>query len=195
MRHRHEFREGGARETGAGSGGEALPHTLEHLRIRTEAALARKDGELRGLRAEIACLQIIKQRFESVVDNVPCMLFACGSDGAVTYMNGSFTRFTGCPPEDALGDGWQRFAHPDDIGAVREALVTAIRTGVSLGVSMRMRLPEGGFLKFHASGTAVRDSNGGFLEWYGMLVPESGPRSFDTHGPDTGPDTGPAAFS
>ena len=108
---------------------------IDHVRVRSEAALARKESELRRLRAEVECMQIIKQRFESIVDTVPCIIFACNSKGDVTYINGSFTRLTGCPAEDALG---------------------------------------GDYVTFSATGTAVRDGNGKFLEWYGMLIPQPG---------------------
>lgn len=150
---------------------------LEHLRIRTEAVLARKDGELRRLRAEVECLQIIKQRFEAVVDNVPSWLFACGSNGAVTYMNNSFARFTGHPVEEALGNGWLRFVHPDDVDAVRAALGQALATGISRGVSMRIRSEDGSYGLFHASGSAVRDGHGKLIEWYGMLIPDTNPHA------------------
>lgn len=147
---------------------------IDHVRVRSEAALARKESELRRLRAEVECMQIIKQRFESIVDTVPCIIFACNSKGDVTYINGSFTRLTGCPAEDALGDGWQGFTHPDDVETVKQALALAIRSGVPRGAVMRMRRPGGDYVTFSATGTAVRDGNGKFLEWYGMLIPQPG---------------------
>ena len=147
---------------------------VDHVRVRSEAALARKEGEIRRLRAEVECLQIIKQRFESIVDTVPVIIFACNSKGDVTYINNSFTRLTGCPPEDALGAGWQSFTHTDDVEIVKTALALAIQSGVPRGSLMRMRPPGGEYVMFSATGTAVRDGTGKFLEWYGMLVPEPG---------------------
>ncbi|WP_374599107.1 PAS domain-containing protein [Sphingosinicella sp.] len=147
---------------------------VDHVRVRSEAALARKEGEIRRLRAEVECLQIIKQRFESIVDTVPVIIFACNSKGDVTYINSSFTRLTGCPPEDALGAGWQSFTHPDDVEIVKSALALAIQSGVPRGSLMRMRPPGGEYVMFSATGTAVRDGNGKFLEWYGMLIPQPG---------------------
>lgn len=147
---------------------------VDHVRVRSEASLARKEGEIRRLRAEVECLQIIKQRFESIVDTVPVIIFACNSKGDVTYINSSFTRLTGCPPEDALGAGWQSFTHPDDVEIVKSALALAIQSGVPRGSLMRMRPPGGEYVMFSATGTAVRDGNGKFLEWYGMLIPQPG---------------------
>lgn len=144
---------------------------VDHVRIRSEAALARKEGEIRRLRAEVECLQIVKQRFESIVDTVPVIIFACNSKGEVTYINNSFARLTGCPPEDALGAGWQNFTHPEDVEIVQSALALAIQSGVPRGAIMRMRPPGGEYVTFSATGTAVRDGNGKFLEWYGMLIP------------------------
>lgn len=145
---------------------------IDHVRVRSEAALTRKESEIRRLRAEVECLQIIKQRFESIVDAVPVIIFACNSKGAVTYINNSFTRFTGCPPEDALGAGWHSFTHPDDVATVKSALALAIQSGVPRGAIMRMRRRGGAYATFSATGAAVRDGNGKFLEWYGMLIPQ-----------------------
>ena len=147
---------------------------VDHVRVRSEAALARKESEVRRLRAEVECLQIIKQRFESIVDTVPVIIFACNSKGEVTYINNSFTRLTGCPSEDALGVGWQSFTHPDDVAIVKSALALAIQSGTPRGAIMRMRPPGGEYVTFSATGTAVRDGNGKFLEWYGMLIPQPG---------------------
>lgn len=147
---------------------------VEHVRIRSEAALTRKESEVRRLRAEVQCLKIVQQRFESIVDTVPCIIFACNSKGEVTYINNSFTRLTGCSSEDALGASWQSFTHPDDVEIVRSALSLAIQSGVPRGAVMRMRPPGGDYVTFSATGTAVRDGNGKFLEWYGMLIPQPG---------------------
>ena len=147
---------------------------VDHVRIRSETALARKEGEIRRLRAEVECLQIIKQRFESIVDTVPVIIFACNSKGEVTYINNSFTRLTGCLPEEALGHGWQSFAHPDDVETVKSALALAIQSGIPRGATMRMRPPGGEYVTFGSTGTAVRDGHGKFLEWYGMLIPQPG---------------------
>lgn len=147
---------------------------VDHVRIRSEAALTRKESEIRRLRAEVECLQIIKQRFESIVEAVPVIIFACNSKGDVTYINNSFTRLTGRPPEDALGAGWQSFTHPEDVANIKSALALAIQSGVPRGALMRMLQQDGAYATFSATGAAVRDGNGKFLEWYGMLIPQPG---------------------
>lgn len=146
---------------------------VEHERIRSQVALARSEGEIRRLRAEVECLQIVQQRFESIVDTVPCIIFACNAKGDLTYINNSFTRLTGRPPDTAYGDGWQSFTHPDDVAEAKRALGEAIQSGIVRGVNLRMRAHgEDSYLKFSATGAAVRDRQGKFLEWYGMLIPE-----------------------
>jgi len=147
---------------------------VDHVRIRSEAALARKEGEIRRLRAEVECLQIVKQRFESIVDTVPVIIFACNSKGDVTYIKNRFKRLTGFSLENELGAGWKSFTHPDDVEIVKTALALAIQSGTPRGAIMRMRPPGGDYVAFGATGTAVRDGNGKFLEWYGMLIPQPG---------------------
>lgn len=143
--------------------------TIDYHAVRAATALSRMEGEMRRLRAELSCLQIIKQRFEAIVDNVPCWLFSCGSNGAVTFMNNGFARYTGEPPSAALGDGWIDFVHPEDADAVRKALGRALTTGVSVGATLRVRSASGEYGRFVATGSAVRDGNGKIVEWYGSL--------------------------
>lgn len=143
---------------------------IEYLRIRSDTALARKDAELRRLRAEVECLEIIKQRFEAIVENVPCWLFASAADGTITFMNNGFARFTGRPVGEALGHGWLNFVHPADIDEVRAALGKALVTGISRGATMRLLSHDGSYRVFRSTGTAVRDGNGKIIEWYGSLV-------------------------
>lgn len=145
--------------------------SMEYLRTRAEAAIARRDSEISRLRAEIECLRIIEQRFEALVEQAPIWLFACGSDGAVTFMNSGFTRFTGKPAEAALGAGWLDFVHPGDIKAVRKAIGTALTTGVAEPVTMRVRAADGSYARYVAHGNAVRDRNKKIVEWYGALSP------------------------
>lgn len=152
-------------------GGAGERAQLNHKIMCAEVALQRRNAELSRLRAEVECLQIIKQRFEAIVDNVPTWLFACGSDGAVTFMNNGFARYTGHPVSAALGNGWLDFVHPDDVRSVRSALGSALVTGISRGVSLRVLGGDGSYAVYHATGTAVRDGNGKIIEWYGSLSP------------------------
>jgi PAS domain S-box-containing protein len=159
------------RTTAGDATAETLRAELDHVRMCSEAAIARRENELTRLRAEIACLEIIKHRFEAIVDNVPNWLFACSPEGKVVFMNSGFTRFTGEPPEAALGDGWLSFVHPDDAQPVRRALAEAMATGISRGVTMRVRSKTGDYHHHLATGSAVRDGNGRVIEWYGSLAP------------------------
>ena len=44
----------------------------------------------------------------------PVMTWVTGPDGGRTSVNRSWQDFVGCTRENALGDGWLRFVHPDD---------------------------------------------------------------------------------
>ncbi len=142
---------------------------LADHKLMFETAIARRDAEIRRYRAEIECLRIIKQRFEAIVDNVPCFLYAIDRNGKITFVSKSFSTFTGRPESDALGDGWMNFVHPDDVASVREALMHAIQTGISKGVPFRIRSASGRYGRFYGVGSPVRDANGKLIEWYGSL--------------------------
>ena len=57
------------------------------------------------LRAEKA-LRESEERFRSMADNAPVVIWTSGPDGKVNFINGYALNFTGRQFEELTGDGW-----------------------------------------------------------------------------------------
>lgn len=53
--------------------------------------------------------------YRSLIEHVPVMIWSAGLDGGCDHVNTAWCAFTGCPRDEALGDGWQASIHPQDL--------------------------------------------------------------------------------
>lgn len=141
------------------------PAAWTDLLVKT--AEARDNAQLRRLKAEIAALQIIEQRYTSIVENVPDILYAGTPEHGVTYLSPSFYEYSGAEPGTALGHEWLDYFHPDDKLAVTVSWEAAMRAGLSLGTEYRLRRHDGEYEWFRGGGRAVRNQRGDVVEWFG----------------------------
>ena len=61
------------------------------------------------------------ERFRSLADTAPAMLWVTEPDGAVSFLSRAWYEFTGQTEAAALGDGWLDAVHPDDRAATDSA--------------------------------------------------------------------------
>lgn len=136
-------------------------------------------GEVRGsvsffrdvtvrLRAEEAerALRGSEARYQALVSMVPVGIFQTDLEGACVYMNEAGCEMAGLTMEEALGEGWTRAIHPDDLEAVLAAWGAAEQEGHPF-VSEHRFLQEDGEIRWVVA-TAVQfpDAEGnptGFL--------------------------------
>jgi PAS domain S-box-containing protein len=87
-------------------------------RRQAEQKLRQVLEEIRGSEANL----------RRTIDTVPALVSSFWPDGSNECMNQRWRDYTGLPPEQSQGDGWQEPVHPDDLAALmnrwREALVS-----------------------------------------------------------------------
>jgi PAS domain S-box-containing protein len=83
----------------------------------------RKEAE-RALREE-------EERFRTIADTTPVMLWLSGPDGLCNFFNQSWLDFTGRTMEQEIGYGWADNIHPDDLRRCLDVYMSALekRTG------------------------------------------------------------------
>ena len=63
-----------------------------------------------------------------MIDTIPALAWCCLPDGTNEFTNKRWLDYTGLSQAEALGLGWQRAFHPDDLAKLMETL--ASRSGL-----------------------------------------------------------------
>ena len=70
-----------------------------------------------AVRAWESRLRESEERFRTLADQAPVLIWMSGPDAACNYVNAEWLRFTGRPLAEELGIGWSEDVHPDDFAA------------------------------------------------------------------------------
>ena len=124
------FRETSARQAAERERDQLL--RLEHdLRLKLEHALATTVES--------------EERFRTLADSAPVLVWMSGVDGVCTYFNKAWLDFTGRSLEDEIRAGWSRGVHPDDLRGCLGVYAQALATPQSFRMEYRLRGHDGGY--------------------------------------------------
>ncbi|UWZ86170.1 EAL domain-containing protein [Occallatibacter riparius] len=104
----------------------------------------------------------------SLSPNVPWVL---DGDGKVVDASSRWTEFTGQPIDQAMGDGWLRMLHPDDVEPTRDAIRNGLHTHLPVDVKYRVRRPGEDWSWMRSRGSPRLDAEGRILSIYGVVEP------------------------
>ena len=110
--------------------------------------------------------QLLRQS-RSVIDAIPQQIWSGPPDGTLDYANERWRSYMGLGLEELRGDGWQAMLHPDDRDRVLKAWQESITNGTPYEQEERHRGSDDIYRWFLARGTALRDSEGRIVRWYG----------------------------
>jgi PAS domain S-box-containing protein len=120
-------------------------------------------------RAE-AALRESEQRFRSMADNAPVMIWVTEPDGAASYLSKSWYEFTGQTPARGLGFGWFMAVHPDDRPNAERTFMGANERRESFRIEYRLRRWDGVY-RWAIDAAAPRfGASGEFLGYIGSVI-------------------------
>ena len=77
------------------------------------------------LRSSEAALQESEDRFRTMADATPVLIWMSGEDKLCTFFNKAWLEFTGRKMEQEVGNGWTDRVHPDDFEKCFETYASA----------------------------------------------------------------------
>jgi PAS domain S-box-containing protein len=111
-----------------------------------------------------------EDRFRTLIDFVPDMLWMTDADGSASYFGRRYQAYTGMSMRALLGFGWKESLHPEDWERVEQAWSDSIRTEDSYEVEYRIKRADGVFRWFVARAIPIHDSNGKIIQWLGSAT-------------------------
>lgn len=137
-----------------------MPHRREaKLREFAELLSARMD-ELKPPERN-ASRQSQKAAFRAVADELPLVIWTCGPDGVVTWLNRHW--------HATFGDGTDPIAalHPDDYDDTVAAWGDHLKSGLPYRGMARFRLPDGSYRAMMSHAHAFYADDGSIAYWIG----------------------------
>jgi PAS domain S-box-containing protein len=80
---------------------------------------------------------------ENIAEPLPVMLWRARPDMSCEYLSRQWLEFTGCSAEQALGDGWSRSVHPEDLARWLDTSVRAFDAREPFEIEYRLRRRDG----------------------------------------------------
>jgi PAS domain S-box-containing protein len=132
-----------------------LTESLHRMRRRLVADEALRESE---------------QRWRSLTDALPQLVWSAGPDGACDYFSRQWTQHTGIPEADLLGWQWLKVLHPDDREPTRKLWTDSVAGRGPYDVEYRVRRLDGEYRWFKTRGVPIRDCEGVIFKWFGTCT-------------------------
>ena len=134
---------------------QAVTRALTERALRHEHRLARR------------ALAESERRFRSLVLATTDLIWIADKSGQVTGRLARWQQVTGQTQEQLAGMGWLEAVHPDDRGALRNALERGSAAGTPIECEVRIHNSGGDFRRYAFKAVPVKSSEGALLEWIG----------------------------
>jgi diguanylate cyclase (GGDEF)-like protein/PAS domain S-box-containing protein len=109
-------------------------------------------------------------QFHTLAEAIPQIVWTATPDGMCDYANKRWYEVMRLTDAQSLGEGWAEMIHPDDRAVCLEAWQTTLRTGEAFELEYRLRDEKAGFHWYLGRATALRDSAGAILKWFGTCT-------------------------
>ncbi|HEX4028894.1 MAG TPA: EAL domain-containing protein [Terracidiphilus sp.] len=125
--------------------------------------------DVSGARQAERALRESENHYRHMIQLSPHVPWVLDSAGEVTEASPRWESFTGQPLEEALGNGWLRMLHPDDMEPTREAIRVSLRTGDPIDIEYRVQRPGKGWKWMRSRGAPRFGPGGKVVCIYGVV--------------------------
>jgi len=141
----------------------------EHDMRMTDLYASQAAQLVERMRAEEA-VRRSQERFRSVVDLVPDLLWESDEHGALQWCNRRWLDYTGQTLEQLQGTGWFDVIHPEDLERSQAQIQAAIESGEPLQQEHRVRGSGGAYRWFLARAMPRHNAAGRIVQWIGAAT-------------------------
>ncbi|MCG7392526.1 PAS domain-containing protein [Microvirga sp. ACRRW] len=120
-------------------------------------------------RAEEKLLET-QTRFQMIAESLPAIVWILNPNVELVYTNEWWVKYSGIPPEDALGHSWMSAIHPDDMARMRIELESVVSNHTDYETEARYRSAEGLYRWHLIHGAPFHGPAGEFKGWVGTSV-------------------------
>jgi PAS domain S-box-containing protein len=99
----------------------------------------------------------------------PHVPWVLDDQGELMEASARWTEFTGQPMDEAMGHGWIRMLHPDDVGRTLDAIHESLKSGLGIDVEYRIRRPGAEWKWMRSRGAPRFGSDGKIVCIYGVV--------------------------
>jgi PAS domain S-box-containing protein len=107
---------------------------------------------------------------EAIGEPLPVMLWRARPDMSCEYLSRQWLDFTGCSAEHALGDGWSRSVHPEDLTRWLDICLRSFDAREPFEVEYRLRRRDGEYRWVLDRGLPRYSKDGLFLGFVGTCI-------------------------
>jgi PAS domain S-box-containing protein len=146
---------------------------LSYLPTRDEA------GEILGVSVAVMDITATKRTERALLESEnhyrhmvrlnPHVPWVLDKNGEVTEASPRWETFTGQSLEEALGHGWLKMLHPDDVEPTRGAIQASLNTGEPIDIEYRVRRPGGDWTWMRSRGAPRFGPTGKVICVYGVV--------------------------
>lgn len=111
-----------------------------------------------------------EQRFRTLADTMPQMVWSTLPDGYHDYYNARWYEFTGVPAGSTDGEGWNGMFHPEDQERAWQIWRESLATGEPYHIEYRLRHRSGEYRWVLGRALPIRDQDGRITRWFGTCT-------------------------
>ena len=143
---------------------EDLQSTNQELATVHQELLAKNAGLTE------ATLHEGEERFRTIADTAPVMIWVAGPDKGCTFFNTSWLAFTGRSMQQELGNGWAESVHPDDQAGCLATYSSSFDARRGFQMEYRMRRADGEYRWLLDNGVPRFEADGVFVGYIGSCI-------------------------
>lgn len=116
-----------------------------------------------------AALRETENHYRHMMQLGPHVPWILDAKGEVIDASPRWESITGQSMDEAIGNGWLKMLHPDDVGPTRKAILAMLRTGLPIDIEYRVRKPGGRWTWMRSRGAPRFGPNGKTIYVYGVV--------------------------